>query len=136
MKRKFVTSLIVGTLLAASVAGTIRVYGQGGPIPKAKFAPDSNSNYRPAPSYQPAPSFYAPVPPSGIPLGSHNLPVNGWPQQPMVTNNYPMQHGNSRRAFIQNKDGNFELIEMEQGAPHSPEDMQQILQAEQKFRSC
>ncbi len=139
MRRKFATYLIAGTLLAASVAGTIRVYGQGGPIPKNNFAPNSNSNYQPAPSYQPTPfnqptPFYSPVPPSAIPLGSNNPPVNGWGQHP--TNYYPIQSGNSRRIYIQDKDGNFEPIEKEQGALHSPENMQKIVKTEQQMQNA
>ena len=135
MKRNFAVYLVFGTVLAASAAGTIRVFGQSGPNRPSNNYAVNGSNYQPQPygvggGIQTGP--YIPI---------QNYGVAGLPPQPMGGNQFQpnpnMQGSKHNHAFILKKsDGSFEQIEKEPGVPFSPEEMQQVNDARQKLQNA
>ena len=138
MNRKLAVYLVVGSILATSTAGAIRVLGQSGPNRS------SNNNQGIGPNYQPLPN-------GEIRLGSPAQMLNGgyggygvysgMPTQPMTGNFIPntpnMQGGKHNHAFILKKsDGTFEQIEKEPGVSFTLEDQLQANEAKQKLQNA
>ena len=128
MKRKFAVYLFVGTILATSTAGAIRVCGQTGAYRLSNNPPGILSGQ--------------PMPAGGILPGQHTPTTTygyaGLPTQPMAgppfQSNPNMPGGKHYHAFILKKsDGTFEQIEKEPGVPFSPEEMQQVNEARRKL---
>ena len=127
MNRKFAVYLVIGTMLAASTAGAMRVFSQSSPD-----RPGNNIS----PFYSPTPYGVNTVPVYQAPSGSNGA----MPHQPLsgnlIQNNPGMPSGNNHVFKIRKSDGTFESIAREPGVSFTLEDQLQANEAKQKLQNA